>query len=191
MVYNGNVISFIWRVKGRIMIIRLGEEKDIDEIEKLYNELNDYLEKNINYPVWKKGVYPIREDAIKGIKENSLYVVIIDDKIVGSVILSHEPEKAYLNAKWKRDLSYENIIVLYTFVGHPKYFGRGIGKALIEFAEKYGVETNVNSLRLDVYEKNTPAIHLYEKCGFNYIDKVDLGLGEYGLKWFALYEKLI
>ena len=31
----------------------------------------------------------------------------------------------------------------------------------------------------------------YEKCGFDYIDKGDLGVGEYGLKWFDLYEKLI
>lgn len=30
-----------------------------------------------------------------------------------------------------------------------------------------------------------------EKCGFEYIDTVDLGLGNYGLNWFKLYEKVV
>ncbi|HBI91835.1 MAG TPA: GNAT family N-acetyltransferase, partial [Terrisporobacter glycolicus] len=29
------------------MIIRLGVEKDIDKLEELYNELNDYLEAHV------------------------------------------------------------------------------------------------------------------------------------------------
>jgi len=49
----------------------------------------------------------------------------------------------------------------------------------------------MKSIRLDVYEKNIPAILLYEKCGFEYIDTVDLELGNYGLDWFKLYEKVI
>jgi len=42
-----------------------------------------------------------------------------------------------------------------------------------------------------VYENNFPAISLYEKCGFEYVDTVDLGFGNYGLDWFKLYEKLV
>lgn len=76
---------------------KLGRVHDIDEIEQLYNDLNDYLAKGVNYPGWIK----------------------------------------------------------------------------------------------DVYEGNIPAINLYEKCGFKYIDTVDLGLGNYGLNWFRLYEKLL
>jgi len=44
---------------------------------------------------------------------------------------------------------------------------------------------------LDVYEGNIPAIKLYEKCGFKYMDTVDLGLGRYGLNWFRLYERML
>ncbi|MGL4849615.1 MAG: hypothetical protein ACRC28_11960 [Clostridium sp.] len=57
-----------------VINIILGTEEDIDEIELLYNELNDSLEEGINYPGWKKGVYPTREDAIKGIDEGNLYI---------------------------------------------------------------------------------------------------------------------
>lgn len=47
----------------------------------------------------------------------------------------------------------------------------------LELAQSSGIK----SVRLDVYEKNLPAISLYEKCGFEYVDTVDLGLGQYGL----------
>lgn len=43
----------------------------------------------------------------------------------------------------------------------------------------------------DVYENNVPAIKLCEKCGFEYIDTIDLGIGNYGLNHFKLYEKLL
>ena len=67
----------------------------------------------------------------------------------------------------------------------------GVGKSLMEFADEYSIKAQVKSIRLDVYEGNIPAIKLYEKCNFKYIDTVDLGLGNYGLDWFKLYEKLI
>ena len=44
--------------------IEPGTSADIDELEKLYDELNDYLAATTNYPGWIKGVYPVREDAV-------------------------------------------------------------------------------------------------------------------------------
>lgn len=64
-------------------------------------------------------------------------------------------------------------------------------KIAIDFSVECAIKSNVRSIRLDVSEGNIPAIKLYEKCGFKYIDTVDLGLGNYGLDWFKLYEKLI
>lgn len=171
--------------------IELGREKDIDELEQLYDDLNDYLEKEINYPGWKKGVYPVRQNAIDGIENGNLYVARNNGKIVGSLILSHEPEPAYYEAKWSFESNYSDVFVVYTFVVHPSFLKCGVGKALIDFSIEHSIKSHVKSIRLDVYEGNIPAIKLYEKCGFKYIDTVDLGLGNYGLNWFKLYEKII
>lgn len=171
--------------------IRKGLMSDADELEKLYDDLNDYSAENINYCGFKKGIYPTRIDAVKGIEENNLYVAIKGDVIVGSFILRHKPEEAYNSACWKKDLTYDKVLVIYTFVVHPNYSNQGIGSKLLDFAEELAKEQGVESLRLDVYSINLPAIHVYEKNNFEYIDTVDLGLEEYGLKWFKLYEKLI
>lgn len=171
--------------------IQLGQVTDIDKLENLYNDLNDYLAEGINYPGWKKGIYPIRQNAIDGVKNKNLYVAKYHETIIGSIILSHEPEAAYCNAKWEFESDYSDVFVIHTFVVHPKFMNCGVGKALMDFAENHSFTSNVKVIRLDVYEGNLPAIKLYEKYGYKYIGSVDLGLGNYGLDWFKLYEKLL
>ncbi len=171
--------------------IELAALKDVDELEQLYNDLNDYLEININYPGWKKGVYPVRQNAIEGIKGRHLYAAKSNGRIVGTIILSHHPEPAYEEVKWGLETDYSHIFVIHTFAVHPEYIKCGIGKKLMDFALNQGKKQNMKAIRLDVYEKNSPAIHLYEKCGYQYIDTVSLGLEEYGLNKFRLYEKII
>ena len=61
----------------------------------------------------------------------------------------------------------------------------------MDFAIQHSINEGAKAIRLDVYENNTPAISLYEKCGFEYVDTVDLGLSEYGLHFFRLYEKVL
>lgn len=171
--------------------IELGQANDIDELEQLYNDLNDYLAKGVNYPGWLKGIYPVRKNAIDGIDHGNLYVARHHGKIIGSVILSHVPEPAYYKAKWEFESDYSDVLVIYTFVIHPDFLRCGVGSAIIDFSIELAIKSHIRSIRLDVYEGNIPAIRLYEKSGFKYIDTVDLGLGNYGLDWFRLYEKVL
>lgn len=171
--------------------IRKGTSHDIDDLEELYNVLNDALEKGVNYPGWKKGVYPIRDDAEQGIENGTLFVAVLKDNIVGTIILNHEPEEAYKEIKWGFEFDYSDVFVVHTFLVHPEYKQRGVGKQLMDFAEQYAKDTKIKSIRLDVYEGNLPAIQLYKKCGFQYKGNVDLGLEAIGLKWFQIYEKMI
>ena len=59
-------------------IIEPGSLADIDELERLYDELNDHLSATINYPGWIKGIYPVRENAAAGVDDNSLFVARCD-----------------------------------------------------------------------------------------------------------------
>lgn len=171
--------------------IELGAEKDIDELEQLYNQSIESLEQGINYPGWKKGVYPIRETASEGINKKTLFVARHNGEIIGTIILNHEPEEAYSDAKWENEFSNQEIFVVHTFVVHPEYLKCGVGRKLLEFAKEYAMEQKIKAIRLDVHEGNMPAIKLYEKIGMKYVDTVDLGLECYGLKWFKIYEFII
>lgn len=189
--YSGNYTFASQTVELMKFVIESGTTADIDELEKLYDDLNDYLSATTNYPGWIKGIYPIREDAVAGIENNTLFVVRHDGKIAGSIILDHHPDEAYNNVRWKIEAEYSRIFVIRTFVVHPSFLKMGIGRALMNYSFELAQQSGIKSIRLDVYENNLPAISLYEKCGFEYIDTVDLGFGNYGLNWFKLYEKLV
>ncbi len=189
--YGGNYTFASQTVEIMKFVIESGTTADIDELEKLYDDLNDYLSATTNYPGWIKGIYPIRENAVAGIENNTLFVVKHDGKIAGSIILDHHPDEAYNNVRWKIDADYNHIFVIRTFVVHPSFLKMGIGRALMDYSFELAQQSGIKSIRLDVYENNLPAISLYEKCGFEYIDTVDLGFGNYELDWFKLYEKLV
>lgn len=73
--------------------IRRAVEADLDCIGKLYEDVCDYLEAHGNYPGWKKDIYPVRQDARKGLKEHALYLALSGEKTAGTVILRHVPEE--------------------------------------------------------------------------------------------------
>lgn len=171
--------------------IEKGTLQDVDELEKLYDDLNDFLASHINYPGWKKNVYPARNTAVEGIVEGNLFVARSEGKIVGTVILRHRPESAYALANWHTDWDYSEILVIYTLAVHPKYLNKHVGKQIMDYILDYARQIKIKAIRLDVYQKNTPAIRLYESCGFQYIDTVDLGYSEYGLDLFKLYQRIM
>lgn len=173
------------------MQIRKGTKQDIDEVAALYDALNEYLDSHINYPGWKKGIYPIREDAVNGIEEEVLFLAEEAGRIIGTVILRHVPENGYETADWHNSLEYKDIFVVYTLAVHPEFLQQGTGKQIMEFVLKHAAAVNMKAVRLDVYEKNFPAIHLYERMGFQYIDTVDLGYSMHGLDRFRLYQRII
>ena len=171
--------------------IRKATIHDIDEIEYLYDDLNDYLEEHENGPRWKKGVYPVRENAEEALGESTLYVAVIDEKIVGTVVLSRKQDEAYKEVDWQIEYDVP-VFVVGVLAVHPNYLGRGVAQSLLNYATVLGKECGIKAIRLDTYEENIPAAKLYEKCGFTYMGLLDLGLEElYGLKWYKVYERLI
>jgi len=174
------------------MLISSATTDDIDELEKLYNELCDFLQNGTNYPGYLKGIYPTKETAEWGLKEGGLFVLKIDGDIAGSVILNNSDiNKAYSQVQWGVDADDSEIVIIYTLVVHPAYMNRGVAMKLMDFAKEYAVRQNAKAIRLDVAVQNAPAIELYEKCGYKYTGTVDLETGYDHLIWFRLYELVL
>ncbi len=123
-----------------------------------------------------------------------VYPLIIYKTALDKICLIHDVKGQICkisSTTWATEVGYDKIFVIRTFVVHPAFMHTGVGWALMRFSIEQAALCGIKSIRLDVYEKNLPAISLYEKCGFHYMDTVDLGLGNYGLHWFKLYEKLV
>ena len=103
------------------MLIRKGTGQDVGELAALYDVLNDYLESHVNYPGWRKGVYPTREDAVRGVEEGTLFVAVEKGRIASSFLLRHKPEEGYAAVDWQVDLPYSRTFVLIYPGGTPRF----------------------------------------------------------------------
>lgn len=173
------------------IIIEKAKSAELPQIEMLYSDICDYLADKEYNPGWRKGCFPTVDDALMFLRGDALYVAKENGKIVGSVALTHSPN-AESNEDSKFDeAEYTDILFIHIFTVHPDYHRKGIGTAMLNFARQLGTQQGVKAIRLYVYEKNYVAIKAYEKNGYEYVEKVDIGLREFGLDWFCLYEKTI
>ena len=173
------------------MSISLAKITDLDELERLFDELNACLEGVYYGPEWKKGIYPTRMDAKNAIEDKSLYVFKENERILGSISLNHVQEAAYSDVSWSIDPADSEILVIRLLTVHPDSRGRGVSSKLLEFAKNVAAFRGSKTIRLDVVNQNVPACMLYEKSGFTYVATVDLGLPYDKLKWFRLYEFIV
>ncbi|MGW3323988.1 GNAT family N-acetyltransferase [Streptomyces virginiae] len=65
-------------------------------------------------------------------------------------------------APWNRRLTIEDIEVA------PGHRGRGIGRGLMECAERFARERGARHLWLEVSSVNAPAVHAYRRMGFTF-----------------------
>ncbi len=59
--------------------VRRAETGDLDGIEELYGRAGDGLEEGrLRWLPWKRGVYPLRQDAQEGLEAGALYIAELD-----------------------------------------------------------------------------------------------------------------
>ena len=113
---------------------------------------------------------------------------IDNDEIVGAFVLNDDPQGQYENAKWSVELPRGDYMVCHALAADQSYKGKGIGKFMTKYCIDYAKENGYKAIRLDVVPENDPAKKLYEKCGFKYIEDVDLERNIVGIPLFSMYE---
>ena len=156
------------------IIIKKAMSQDLDAVAALYGTVCGYLADKPFNPGWRRDIFPAREDAERYLDAGGLYIAWDGGRAVGTIALTAETD---------------NALCIHEVAVHPDCLRQGVGAAMLDFAAKNGLERGAEVLRLYVWEGNVPAIQAYEKTGFVRIGKEDIGLGEFGLDWFYLYEK--
>ena len=158
-------------------MLRLAKEKEIYKILEIYNDIIDYEKNNIIYTGWEKDEYPNLSTIKNAIINNEMYVYE-DDVIYGSVILNSKMPKEYNNIKWKVQASQKEVLIIHTLSIDPKFKNQGLGKYMIQLILEFAKTNNYKTIRLETSENNVPAYRLYEKMGFEYIEKIDIVYGK-------------
>ena len=173
------------------VIVRLASPEEVDAVARLYDDVTDHLGATNNYPRWKKGVYPTRDDASRAYEADELYVALRDGRLVGTMTLSHEPPEGFSQVTWSTPNDYSRTLLVYRLAVSPHHLGGGVGLALLGHAEVVARAEGDLAIRLDTAADNEPACRLYSKAGFSFVGTVSLGCEDFGLPWFRLFEKLL
>ena len=121
-------------------MIRAAEDQDLERIA----ELENVLFADSPWP-WKEFEHELHENP---------FAILLVDEEEGRVV-------GYLDY-W---ILYEQAQVA-TIGVDPEYQNRGIGSALLSYAEKDAADQGCETFSLEVRVSNAPARHLYEKHGF-------------------------
>lgn len=167
------------------MNIRLANEKDLEQINKLFKEVIYDLKEVKKIDMLWGDIYPFCEFE-NDILNHEMYVIEDENKIIGSFTLSSYDDPDYKNIEWlsedKKFLYLNRLVIL------PTEQGKGYAKHAMKFIEKYAINNNYDVIRLVVYKDNKYAIGLYKKLGFI---KVEKGYFQLKDKVFNGYEKNI
>lgn len=132
-------------------MIRLGKLSDIDQILSLTKACSlDLIQKGINQ--WDED-YPSRSIILSDIEQETLFVLLRQEEIVGIVVLNEKQDDEYQQIKWKSG-EQAKYLVVHRLAVHPNHQGKGFARKLMDFSENFASENNYDSIRLDTFSLN-------------------------------------
>ena len=140
--YHAGVEKLIYRDGLPVYKILPMREDHLAEVEAIER-------KSFPYP-WSRGVFEAEARNVSGIS-HPFVLTTNDGRVAGYLCTWSVSNELYVN----------NIAVA------PELRGRGLGRALLEFAEEQARAWGCRVMILEVRASNDAAVHLYEKFGFS------------------------
>lgn len=168
--------------------VRQAVLEDIPAIVALYDGIIERFQAQTGTTAWRKGVYPTEAHFRESIQAGTLYVGELEGKLAAGMIVTQGTDKSYGGAPWRVDALDEETAVIHTLGVSSDFSGLGVARQMVEGAVALARGRGWKALRLDVLEGNEPALRLYERAGFVYIEAKKIWYESTGLASFLLYE---
>ena len=141
-------------------------EKNINGIMYIIKQAQDYFKEHGIYQ-WHDN-YPSLEIVKNDINNKNGYVLLEDNKIVGTVVVSFDGEKNYesiCNGEWASSCEFA---VIHRMAIDKRHKGIGLASVIIKNIEKICLNKGVHSIKTDTHEKNVSMQKMLLKNGFKY-----------------------
>ncbi len=109
--------------------------------------------------------YPSKEAFEKDLERGELFVLKIEDKIIGTIVITTIMDEEYIPVDWLT--ANNNNIYIHRLAIHPKQQGNGYAQRLMDFAENYARGKGFESVRLDTFSQNKRNQKFYETRGYH------------------------
>lgn len=148
------------------MKFRKATKTDIDPVAEIYSAVHTEEEQGRATTGWIRSIYPTRETAALAVKNEDLFVLEVEGKIVATAKINQEQVPEYVDADWQYPADPAEVMVLHTLAVLPTEKGKGYATAFVKFYETYAAEHACPYLRMDTNERNQIARRLYKKLGY-------------------------
>ncbi len=157
MLYNINLQFNLF-----LIMIRLANISEINDILTITRACAAFMiEKGIFQ--WNEH-YPSKQAFVNDIEREELFVLEIEENIVGTIVISTFMDEEYIPIEWLT--KNKNNIYIHRLSVHPQHQGKGYAQELMYFAENYAKEKGFISVRLDTFSQNKHNQKFYEIRGY-------------------------
>ena len=170
-------------------MIRKAAAADLPGIGEIYEAIFDQEARGPVYTNWMRGSYPTGEDAWKALEAGTLYVGEGDGVLWGVVNLNGIQLPEYDQIPWSIPAEREEVGVIHTLCIHPARSGRGYAGQMVAFCEETARALGKTAMRLDTWEGNAPANHLYPSLGYRFAGSTEFFFHGYIREILNCYEK--
>jgi ribosomal protein S18 acetylase RimI-like enzyme len=143
--------------------IRRARKDEMDEIMELIAKCVQVMQAG-GSDQWDEH-YPNREIISLDIERGSLWVCEENNAVAGILVLDEHQSEQYEEIEWTEKQGPH--LIMHRLAVHPEVQGKGIARRLSTYAEEYARQNGYSSIRLDTYAKNTRALALYPKLGYD------------------------
>jgi len=116
--------------------------------------------------------YPSAAAFEKDIERDELYVLELDKKIIGTIVITTLMDDEYVPIKWLTSNS--NSVYIHRLSIEPNLQGKGYAQELMDFAENHAKENAFVSVRLDTFSQNKRNQRFYEIRGYQRLGAIFL-----------------
>lgn len=170
-------------------MIRKAAAADLPQIGAIYEAIFDKEDQGPAYTNWLRGSYPTPEDAREALEAGTLYVGEEAGALWGVVNLNGVQLPEYGKIPWSIPAGREEVGVIHTLCIHPAQSGRGRARELVAFCEEAARARGKTVIRLDTWEGNAPANHLYPSLGYRFAGGTEFFFHGYIREILNCYEK--
>ena len=149
-------------------MIRLAKAEDIDVLMTVTKACAKVMISKEIYQ-WNEHS-PSKAAFVNDVNRNELYVLEVENKIIGCIVISTHMDDEYIPIDWLTTNS-KNIYIHRVAI-HPDYQGNGYAQQLMAFAENYAIKNNYASIRLDTFSQNKRNQKFYELRGYKRLDDI-------------------
>lgn len=149
-------------------MIRKAIATDIDKLMEITKACAIYMINN-NIFQWNE-FYPNKNAFLNDFERDELYVLELDDTLIGCITISTFMDEEYDTISWLTEN--KNNIYIHRLAVHPNQQGKGYAQKLMTFSEEFAKKNNFLSVRLDTFSQNQRNQKFYEYRGYKRLGNI-------------------